>query len=216
MFIYLLVCEQTTFIYKGHCFSSCPSGTFMLPEKPNTKVRTDITSTVPRERAIIQNIPQKQCDSCHESCSRCRGPLVHECEECAPDLVYRKAAPNETYCDSSDYESGSPKIVKLVHNDHTSNDTVNNLSHKSIFKIFFDHVSIYMIFIYVVSVATILIAACLLCKSFSEKTAKNIGNDKKNYAYNRIDCDGTNDHITLDQEIIINTSDSSEENEAMK
>lgn len=43
-----------------------------------------------------------------------------------------------------------------------------------------------------------------------------IGNDKKNYAYNRIAYDGANDHIIMEQEMIINTSDSSEETEPIK
>lgn len=213
------MCEQTTFIYNGRCYTSCPDRTFMLPEKPNVEMKSKNASEVttpppplPRKRAVIPTIPQKQCSSCHESCLRCRGSLNSDCTECATESIYREVALNETYCDPGEHEAGSPQVIKLFDNDHNFNSS-QRFSHKSIFKHFFEHISIYMILIYVLAVTIVLSTICLICKICCKNSASS--NDKKNYAYNRIAYDGTNDHIILEQEMI-HTSDSSEETETIK
>ncbi|XP_055326516.1 furin-like protease 1 [Sitodiplosis mosellana] len=219
---YCIVCEQTTFNYKGRCYTLCPERTFMLPETPNTKTKSNSTSTSttttatpsspPRKRAVLPNVPQKQCAPCHTSCLRCRGPLDHDCTECTPEMVYREVAPNETYCDPGEHESGWPQVVKLFDNEHNSNVTMHNFSYKSLI---FNHVSIYLVCIYIVIVTIIVLTVRAVWKSFSATTTPN-GADKKNYAYNRIAYDGANEHIITEQEKFIHTSDSSEEAEMIK
>ncbi|XP_031635657.1 furin-like protease 1 isoform X2 [Contarinia nasturtii] len=219
---YCIECEQTTFIYEGRCYTACPERTYMLPETPLiTKPKTNSTSTKPpRKRAIVQSIPQKKCGACHATCLRCRGPLNNECTECPTESILRGALPNETYCDraSEHNENGWPKVIKLFDNDHNSNNTEHNFSHKSIFKVFFDHISIYMVMAYIVSVIIVMLIIRIACKSFYSNTTTTISNDKKNYAYNRINTVGYdgNDHIIMEHEMIINTSDSSEETETIK
>lgn len=176
-----------------------------MPPSPST----------PKKRAVVPNIPQKQCAPCHVSCLRCRGPLDHECTECAQEMVYREVRPNETYCDPGEHESGSPKVIKLFDNDHNSNNTNHNFSYKSIFPMIFDHISIYVVCIYIVIVTIILFTVRAACRTFCINTTSN-SNDKKNYAYNRIAYDGANEHIITEQEKFIQASDSSEETEMIK
>lgn len=208
------MCEQTTFIYKGHCYTACPERTFMLPERPNTKLISDnSTASLHERRAVVQNVPQKQCADCHPSCLRCRGPLDHECTECATESVYRETAPNETYCDPGQREI---KSQQLFNKDQNNNDTQQNLSHKSIFQILFEHVSIYVIFIYILVVIIIILIGRIVVNAFFRNSIRTNSSDKKNYVYDRIAYDGTNDEIVMQQEININTSDSSEEIEIIK
>lgn len=187
----------------------------MLPEKPFAKMNLDDSVASLHERAVAPTVPQKLCSPCHVSCLRCRGPSDHECTECTSESVYREVFPNETYCDPGEHEVGSPKVIKLFQNDHNANDTAQNFSHKSIIQLIFEHISIYMLVIYVLSVTMITITIYIICRTFFTNPTAN-GNDKMNYAYNRIAYDGTNDHIILEQEMVINASDSSEETEAIK
>lgn len=187
----------------------------MLPEKAYTKTNSDGPVASLHERAVVQNVPQKFCSPCHRSCIRCRGSADHECTECSAEAVYREVSPNETYCNSSDHEVGSPEVIKLFQNYQHSNETAQSLSHKSIFQLILDHTSIYMLAIYGISVTMILFTIYIITRTFFTNPTTN-ANDKKNYAYNRIAYDGTNDHIVLEQEMIINTSDSSEETEPIK
>lgn len=199
----------------------------MLPETSNTKTLSNNTSSTttasphptspqpPMKRAVISNVPQKQCAPCHMSCLRCRGPNEHDCTECTSEMAYREVMPNETYCDPGEHENGSPKVIKLFDNDHNANTTIHNFSYKSIFQIFFDHLSIYIVFIYVVIVTIILFTIRAVCKTFFTNKTTN-SNDKKNYAYNRIAYDGANEHIITEHEKFIQASDSSEETEMIK
>lgn len=187
----------------------------MLPETANAKMNPGYTGASLHERAVVQNVPQKFCSPCHTSCLRCRGPSEHECTECSAESVYREVSPNETYCDTNEHDVGSPKVVKLFQNNQHSNETAQNFSHKSIPRLIYDHISIYMIVIYGISVTMILFTIYIITRTFFTNPTTN-GNDKKNYAYNRIAYDGNNDQIVMEQEMIINTSDSSEETEPIK
>lgn len=40
------------------------------------------TESLVKNRAIMQGSSQKLCGSCHESCSRCNGPLDSDCVDC--------------------------------------------------------------------------------------------------------------------------------------
>lgn len=188
---------------------ACPERAFMLPERSKTK--NSLESSL-RERAVMFDVPQKKCAACHSTCLRCRGPFDHDCTECTTESVYREVTPNETYCDPGKREA-SPARGNLF--DGTTNDTQHNLSHKSMFSIFFEHITIYMIVSYIVLVTIILLAIRMLCRTWCCNGASTNSNDKK-YAYNRIAYDGTNDHIIMEQEAILHTSDSSEETEPMK
>lgn len=206
------MCDQTTFIYNGHCYTACPERTFMLPEKPNTfKLLLENATSSLHERAVVQNVPQKQCGDCDSSCLRCRGPSDHECTECATELVYREIAPNETYCDPGQREIKSQKLFNI---DQNHNETQPNLSHKTIFQNLFEHVSIYVIFIYIIVVTIILLIVRMGVNAYLKH--KTWTNSKQNYVYDRIAYDGTNDDIVMQQEININISDSSEETEIIK
>lgn len=208
-----LVCEQTTFIYKGHCYTKCPERTYMLPEESNTKLIPDNSTASLHERAIVQNVPQKKCGSCHSSCLQCRGPLNHECTECATESVYREVAPNETYCDPGQREIQSQQLFN--NNDQNVNVTQPNLSHKSIFQMFFELNSIFIVFIYILVVTIILLVGRIFVKAFMRSDSRTNSNDKKNYAYDRIAYDGANEDIVMQQEININISDSSEETDKL-
>lgn len=131
-------------------------------------------------------------------------------------MAYREVLPNETFCDPGEHENGWPKVVKLFENDHNSNNTIHNFSYKSIFQIFFDHISIYVVCIYIVIVTIIIFTIRAVCRTFYTNTNTPNGNDKKNYAYNRIAYDGANEHIITEQEKFIQASDSSEETEMIK
>lgn len=223
-------CEQTTFSFNGRCFTSCPDRSYMLPEKPRLKTKpqqpsqdqpksssemTPVTSTPLRERAVIQTVPQKKCGTCHSSCFRCRGPHSFHCTECAMESSYREVSPNETYCDVNEATKDELKVVKL---DHARNGTDDaNFSSRTFLQIFIDHFSIFMLIIYIISVTIILIIIRMgvvrFCSNASNATT---GNDKKKYAYNRIAYDGNNDHIVMEQELVISASDSSEEIETNK
>lgn len=175
----------------------------MVPERP--------------PRAVVPNIPQKRCADCHQSCNRCRGPNAYECTECLNESTYREVSSNETYCDVN--ENAPPKDVngelKVIKMDHIINETEHNhFSHKSFSKLFYDHFSLFMLVIYVVVVVIALTILRLTYMRISTKdTGSNGGNDsKKNYAYNRITYDGTNDRILMEQPLVHNsTSDSSDE-----
>lgn len=213
LFLPRTVCEQTTFNYKGHCYTACPERTFMLPEKPTTKLISENSTASLHERAVVQNVPQKQCGDCHSTCLRCRGPLVHDCTECATESVYREIASNQTYCDPGQREIKSQTIFN---NDQNSKETQQNLSHKSFFQILFEHKSIYIIGIYIVVVIVILLIVRIFVSTFIGNYVRASGNDKKNYVYDRIAYDGTNDDIVLQREINITSSDSSDEIEIIK
>lgn len=206
----------------------------MLPETPNIKTKANsessatITTTTttaapatpspsppvsPMKRAVVPNVPQKQCAPCHTSCLRCRGPLDRDCTECTPEMAYREVSPNEAYCDAG--EHGWPQVVKLFDNDHNSNETMHNFSYKSMVQLFFNHISIYLVCIYIVIVTIIVFTIRAVWKTFFASTVQN-GNDKKNYAYNRIAYDSANEHIITEQEKFIHASDSSEETEMIK
>lgn len=175
----------------------------MVPERPS--------------RAVLTSIPQKRCVDCHQSCSQCRGPNAYECTECSNESTYRVVSSNETYCDLN--ENAPPKDVngelKVIKMDHIINETEHNaFSHKSFSQLFYDHFSLLMLIIYVVVVLIVLIIMRLTYMKISTKDIhSNDSNDtKKNYAYNRITYDGTNDHILLEQALVNNsTSDSSDE-----
>lgn len=167
----------------------------------------------PMKRAVVPNVPQKQCAPCHTSCLRCRGPLDHDCIECTSEMVYREVSPSETYCDPG--ENGWPQVVKLFDNDHNSNETMHNFSYKSIYQLFFNHISIYIICIYIVIVTIFVFTIRAVWKTFFANKMQN-GNDKTNYAYNRIAYDSANEHIITEQEKFIHASDSSEETEMIK
>lgn len=187
----------------------------MVAERPRGKIKSDQQQQPSlRKRAVNVNVPQKQCAPCHLSCLRCRGPSNHECTECVNSSAYREMAPNETYCDAASDRDGSLKVIKLFNNDHSTNDTQNYFSHKSFLQILYDGFPSYiMIILYIALVTTVLIVARYLYAAFI--TSKNTS-DKKNYVYNRIAYDGGNDHIIMEQEMMMNTSDSSEEIEMNK
>lgn len=213
--LFRTVCEQTTFIYSGRCYTSCPEHTFMLPEKSNIALNlsSDTDTAKLHERAIIPKIPQKKCGVCHLSCLRCRGPTNADCTECTSESIFREVMPNETYCDPGEHESGSPQVIKLFDHNQYSNDTKRQ-SHKSIFHQLIEHASISTTLIYIASVTIVLFIVYMACKLCGENPTAN-SNDKKNYAYNRIAFDGT-DQIAMEQEIMIHASDSSEETETIK
>lgn len=182
---------------------NCPDRSYMLAERP--------------PRAVVTNIPQKKCADCHQSCNRCRGPNAYECTECLNESTYREVSSNETYCDVN--ENAQPKDVngelKVIKMDHIINeDEHKRFSHKSFSQLFYDHFSLFMLIIYVVAVLIALIIIRLTYMRMSRKVNQsNGGNDgKKNYAYNRITYDGTNDHLLMEQTLVNNsTSDSSDE-----
>lgn len=219
LFIFILiqtVCEQTTFIYNGRCYTSCPDHAYMLPESSNIDLNSDSATARLHERAVIPSVPQKKCAACHISCLRCRGPLKSDCTECATESIYREVAPNETYCDPGEHEVGSPQVVKLFEPSHSSNNTDQNLSHKSIVQQLIEHTTISTALIYIASVTIILFTVYIACKVCGGTSTTVNTNDKKKYAYNRIAFDGTNDQIAIEQEMMIHASDSSEETETIK
>lgn len=213
------MCVQTTFIYEGHCYTSCPEHAYMLPEKPNNSINftSDLDTARLHERAVLPNIPQKKCGKCHESCLRCRGPSNADCTECTSESKYREITSNETYCDTDEHDAGSPQIINIF--DPHLNYTNQN-SHASIVQIF-QHSSISTTLISIASVTIILFTIYLTCKLCGDDkittttTTTSALNNKKNYAYNRIAFDG-NDQIALEQEIMIHASDSSEEADSLK
>lgn len=211
------MCEQTTFIYNGHCYTSCPDRTYMMPEKPRKNSKSDhITSTL-RKRAVVQMIPQKQCAACHQSCYQCRGPMAYECTECTNESFYREVTSNESYCDvGPTIQNDELEVLKL---EHASNETsIHRFSQK--FSLIFNQFSIFIIFIFIVLVTIFLIIVRFVCIRLTTKASSvnSSGIDKKNYAYNRIAYDGNNEHIIMEQEIVAETSedDSSDDAETIK
>lgn len=217
------MCEQTTFNYKGRCFTSCPEKTYMLPEKAGiiskSKSNDGLSSSAAslHRRAVISNVPQKRCGDCHVSCYKCRGPNAHECTECTSEAAYREVNANETYCDRSEHDDGSSlKVIKLFGNDHSNSSDQHNFSHKTFFQIYFEPSSMLLMIIYIIAVTVIALIVRVIYLTYCSTVSNPNVNDKKNYAYNRIAYDGTNDHIIMEQEMNLNISDSSEETETIK
>lgn len=218
IYFFLTECDQTTFSYKGRCYTACPEHSFMMAEFPRTKTKADQKQASLRRRSVATStsVPQKQCLACHPSCTKCRGAKNHECTECTTESAYREVSPNETYCDGivNEQDNGSLKVIKLFHNDQTTNDTQN--SHKSILHMIYTDFPFYTIIAYIALVIILLaVLRYLILTCCSNDSSSNSGNKKK-YVYNRIAYDGTNDHVITEQEIMVNTSDSSEEIETNK
>lgn len=192
----------------------------MLPEKSNVKLIPENATAAMHERAVLPNPPQKKCGPCHTSCLRCSGPSNFQCTECTPESIYRENAPNETYCDPGEQEAGSPKITKLFNHDQMINangSQVNHVSHKSIIQQIVDMPTFITAIIYILSVTIIIFIVIMVYKTLYPNIGVNSNsNDKKNYAYNRIAYDGTNEHIVMEQELMIPSSDSSEDVETNK
>lgn len=191
----------------------------MLPEKSNIKIIPENATATMHERAVLPNVPQKMCGPCHLSCLRCSGPSNFECTECTPESIYRENAPNETYCDPGEHDAGSPKITKLFNHDQmiNANGSQVNLSHKSIIQQIVDLPTFVTAIIYILSVTIIIFILLMVYKTLHPNVGVNSSsNDKKNYAYNRIAYDGNNEHIVMEHELMIPSSDSSEEVETNK
>lgn len=190
----------------------------MLPEKSSVKILPENATAAMHERAVLPIPPQKRCGPCHISCLRCSGPSNFQCTECSPESVYRENAPNETYCDPGEHEAGSPKITKLFNHDQliNANGSQVNLSHKSIIQQIVDLPTLVLTIIYVLSVTIIVFIVLMVYKILHPNDAASTSNDKKNYAYNRIAYDGNNEHIVMEQELMIPSSDSSEDAETNK
>lgn len=191
----------------------------MLPEKSNIRILPENATATMHERAVLPIPPQKRCGPCHESCLRCSGPSNFQCTECAPESIYRENAPNETYCDPSEHEAGSPKITKLINHDDqmiNANGSQLNLSHKSIIQQIVEMPTLVTAIIYILSVTIIIFIVVMVHKTLDPNVGVNSTSDKKNYAYNRIAYDGNNEHIVMEQERMIPSSDSSEDVETHK
>lgn len=190
----------------------------MLPEKSNVKILPENATSAMHERAVLPIPPQKRCGPCHITCLRCNGPSNFQCTECTPESIYRENAPNETYCDPGEHEAGSPKITKLFNHDQVinANGSQVNLSHKSIIQQIVDLPTLVAAIIYVLSVTIIIFIVLMVYKTLHPNVGATSSNDKKNYAYNRIAYDGNNEHIVMEQELMIPSSDSSEDVETNK
>lgn len=107
------------------------------------------------------------------------------------------------------------KVIKLFDGDHNTNTTAH--SHKTLFESLsdFDSMTLLLIILYVVGIATILLIARFVYVRYCSST-NDAHADKKSYAYNRIAYDGTNDHIIMEQDMVHTTSDSSDEIEPNK
>lgn len=107
------------------------------------------------------------------------------------------------------------KVIKLFDGDYNSNATDH--SHKTLFESLpdFDSMSMLLIILYVVGVATILLILRFVYKRYCS-SANELHTDKKSYVYNRIAYDGTNDHIIMEQDMHHAISDSSDEIEPNK
>lgn len=101
-------CAHQTFTFDGRCWNMCPERTFIVPEKISSGIASskglslrkrevnndefdnlqDIigrTESLVKNRAIMKGSSQKLCGSCHESCTRCNGPLDSDCVDCEPE-----------------------------------------------------------------------------------------------------------------------------------
>lgn len=206
-------CNETTFSYNGSCFASCPVQTYVLPEKLRAGSRKPM-AVPPHERAVISDASQKQCADCHTTCYRCRGPNAYDCIECSSGFIHRIVTANESYCDT---DANPQKILKLFDGDHNANVTVNDFSHKNLLQTLLDYDTISMVIVSVYVMAFLvflLILRIVYVKCCA--TASDSHTDKKNYAYNRIAYDGTNDHIIMEQDMLHTISDSSDEIEPNK
>lgn len=123
-------------------------------------------------------------------------------------------AANESYCEA---DANPLKVVKMFDGDHNPNATVDKFSHKSVLHTLLDvdTRSMLIISIYVVAIlALFLVSGIAYVKCCT--TVSDSHTDKKNYAYNRIAYDGTNDHIIMEQDMLQTISDSSDEIEPNK
>lgn len=195
----------------------------MLPEKSTVKMIPENATATMHERAVLPIPPQKRCGPCHATCLRCNGPSNFQCTECTPESIYREMAPNETYCDPGEHDdAGSPKITKLFNHDQMINangSQMNVISHKSIIQQIVDLPTFVTAIIYILSVTIIIFIVLMVYKTLNPNVgvANSSNNDKKkNYAYNRIAYDGNNEHIVMEQELMIPSSDSSEDVETNK
>lgn len=196
---------QNTFLYEGRCYTACPERSYMVPERPRTgnddrlsmslrDLSVERLPVVPElessKRAIMKMVPQKLCAACHYSCLKCAGPNEYDCMACAPDSELTSSSADESFCLSIS--------VPVTENDH--------LAHINRTKLFF-----------LILLAVLLGIACVIAIGwfFYIKLGKRLSADERKYAYGRIEYDGSNEQIIIEQEIL-NASSDSELDEVIK
>lgn len=138
-------CAHQTFTYDGNCYNTCPERTFIVPEQISAgdaeskglslKKRDasfdelqDIigkTESLVKNRAVMPSSVQKLCQSCHESCVRCNGPLETDCVACDFNYnqvisgsklrcIYKSNETTWTLLDSLKQELNSYSPLKII------------------------------------------------------------------------------------------------------
>lgn len=188
-------CTHQTFTFDGRCYNTCPERTFIVPEKISTgkagskglSLRKrganndefdnlqDIigrTESLVKNRAIMVGSSQKLCGSCHESCTRCNGPLDSDCVICDSD--YNQIIIGSNVSCSRKLSNATGSLLDNIKSELKSYSTL---------KIIF--VSALM----VLSLVITLISIILLCRKYDSDNALTLERDKNflgKYSYDRI------------------------------
>lgn len=113
-------------MYKYRCYSSCPDGSYIVPEiAPIDKVSQKREKSLSlrfageeeslselgdvRAELLMGSTIQKLCASCHFSCLRCHGPEENQCVTCVPNYIYT-IIDNETFCKAPAFDDDDHEV----------------------------------------------------------------------------------------------------------
>lgn len=181
-----------TFLYDGRCYTVCPDRSYMVAEKS------------PSQSTIHTSVPQKRCEACHYSCVECSGPHDYDCTRCMSEAQFRRTEFNQSFCVPVPFDEITNGVAI---EQSTNNFTTQNLRDRNNLIFFL----IYIVFIISVTLASTFFIVRFIVTQYC--TAPK-GKDQKDYAYNRIAYDGTNEqeHVVIERDMLdeSNVSDSEE------
>ena len=127
-----LECYQSTYLFNGRCFTSCPEQSYIVPEKVEAETNIeskalslkkrsregddyetleDIVDLKHNHRAVQVRVAQKLCDACHKSCLKCDGPSDSDCLACTSEFQHHVIDQRKKVCLPFEKESAF-KIFK--------------------------------------------------------------------------------------------------------